>query len=70
MPIKSITLDNISFDFAEDAKPGIPAMQSFIEPKCRMGMYAKNIGTLTLKNVNITGHMGDELITENVKEIK
>ena len=70
MPIKSVTLDNISFDFAEDAKPGLPAMQSFLEPKCRMGMYAKNIGTLTLKNVNITGHMGDELITENVKEIK
>ena len=69
MPINSITLENISFDFDENANPGQPASQDFLEDKCRLGLYAKNIGTLTLKKVDIKGQLGDELITENVKVV-
>ena len=68
-PIKSITVENIAFDFDENATPGIPASQDFLKKTCRMGMYMKHIGTLKLKNVSVKGHVGEELITEDVGEI-
>lgn len=68
-PIKSITVENISFDFDKNAMPGLPASQSFLKDTCRMGMYMKHIGTLKLKNVSIKGQIGKELITEDVSKI-
>ncbi len=68
-PIKSITFENIHFSFAKDAQPATPIMRSFIDPVCKMGMYFDNVEYLILNNVTVEGAEGDELITNNVKNI-
>ena len=68
-PIKSITLDNIHFDFKKDAAPFIPIMKNFAEPVCKLGMYFDNVELLTIKNVTVDGVEGDELIANHIGKI-
>ena len=70
MPIDDITLENITFTYAPDAKPGYPSMKNNNEKLCRAGMYFDNIRKLTIKNVSVDGCDGDELITHSVGELK
>ena len=69
MPIRSITVENVHFSYAEDAKPTYPAMRSFIEPFLKVGMYFDNVGALTVKNVTLDGVEGEPLIAKNVGEV-
>jgi polygalacturonase len=68
-PIESITLEDISFTYKADAKPGVPAMMNFAEKFCRVGMYFDNVDKLTVKNVTMSGNEGDDLIAKNVGEL-
>ena len=68
-PIESITLEDISFTYKPDAKPGHPAMMNFGKTFCRVGMYFDNVGKLTVKNVTLKGNDGDDLIAKNVGEL-
>ena len=69
MPIKEITVENIKFTYSEDAKPSRPAMREFMEEFCRVGMYFDNVSKLTVKNVDITGVVGEELIANHIGEL-
>ena len=68
-PIESITLEDISFTYKKDAKPDMPAMRNHAEFFCRAGMYFDNVTDLTIKNVNVTGQDGDDLIAKNVGKL-
>lgn len=68
-PIGSITLENISFSFTEDAKPAKPIMRSYLDEVCRLGMYFDNVKTLNIKNVSVEGAIGDQLIANHVQKI-
>ena len=68
-PIKSITFENISFSFAENARPANPIMKNFVEPACKLGMYFDNIEALVIKNVSVNGAEGDEIIANHVGKI-
>ena len=70
MPIKSITLQNIYFNYCENAKPSKPAMRAFIEDFCKCGMYFDNVVHLTLDNVILEGAIGDPLIAKHVGTIE
>lgn len=63
-PIGLVDMENIHITFAEDAKPGIPAMMEGVGPLCRAGIFAANVKTLRLKNVRVEGHIGETLVTE------
>ena len=69
MPIDEITVENISFTYAPDAKEGVPAMKNNAEKMCKAGMYFDSVRKLTVKNVSVTGCDGDELMTQNVDEL-
>ncbi|MDO4960529.1 MAG: glycoside hydrolase family 28 protein [Eubacteriales bacterium] len=72
-PIKSVSFENISFNFKEDAGKGQPAMmEGCAEDTSRLGLYFNNVEKISLKNVSIEGQDGDSFIFENVgtKEIK
>ena len=69
MPIRSITLDNIQFDFKADAKPFVPIMKNFAEPVCKMGMYFDNVEELVIKDVMVNGADGDGLIANHIGKI-
>lgn len=66
MPINSITLENIHFTYSGNAKPGMPAMRAFLPEMLRCGMYFDNVTELKLRNVHVSGAIGDALIIKNV----
>ena len=69
-PIQSIEMKNIAFTFTKEiVQKDTPAMMSFLEPVCKMGLFANNITYLMLENVTLQGYEGEPIITENVKEI-
>ncbi|MCR4780735.1 MAG: glycoside hydrolase family 28 protein [Ruminiclostridium sp.] len=69
MPIDEITVENISFTYASDAKEGFPAMRNNAEKMRRAGMYFDNVRKLTVRNVSVKGCDGEELMTHNVGEL-
>ncbi len=68
-PINEITVENIKFTFDPDAKPGFPAMRNNNQEMCRAGMYFDNVNKLTVKNIDISGNVGDALTAKNCGEI-
>ena len=69
MPIKEITVENIEFTYKPDAKPSRPAMREFMEEFCKVGMYFDNVSRLIVRNVSLTGVVGDELIANHIGEL-
>lgn len=69
-PIDEVTVENITFTYDPDAKPGKPAMRNNMEEMCRAGMYFDNVNKLTVKNVTVSGCEGEPLIAKNVGELR
>ncbi|MBE6024136.1 MAG: glycoside hydrolase family 28 protein [Cellulosilyticum sp.] len=65
-PIEEVKLENIRFDFKEDAKAGEPAMMSYLDPVKKMGIFARHVNKLTLDNVKLAGFEGKEKDIESV----
>lgn len=68
-PIDKVVLENITIDFAEDAKAGVPAMQNFAEERCRLGLYLDNVRDIVVRNVALTGVEGEKLIANHFDNI-
>ena len=69
-PIKSITIENVDINFADDAKPFIPAMMSFQEPQLKAGLQFRHVDEVVLKNVNVKGvdtENHEAILLESVK---
>ncbi len=69
-PIGSITIENVSFTFKEDASAGFPAMMSYIDQECKRGLYFNSVKKVILKNVTMQGQDGPVIVTENVEEVE
>jgi len=65
-------MENIHVTYAENPKKDVTAMLEGVEPMSRKGILAKNIGKLTIRNVEIDNPDGllvdlagvDKIITE------
>jgi len=68
-PIGSVSIENVSFTFKENASSGRPAMMDYIEDQCKRGLYFNGVKKVSLKNVTMSGQKGDRLITVNVDEV-
>ena len=68
-PIEKVRLENISVTFAEDAKPGKPAMQNFAEDRCKLGFYLDNVRDIEVHNCSISGAEGEPLITDHTESV-
>lgn len=66
--IEEITMENVSFSFAEAARTDVPAMMDGIEPLSKMGIYVNNVNRIRLKGVSINGQKGEKIILKNVDE--
>lgn len=64
--IKKVSFEKVSFSYAENPRAGVPAMMDGAEKTTRSGMLAKNVETLELKNVTITGQKGEEVVLDGV----
>ena len=67
--IEKLTFENISFSFAEDAKPGVAAMMLGCDEAKKQGLVVNNIKELVLKNVNIEGCAGEAIVADNVDKV-
>jgi hypothetical protein len=68
-PIDKVVLENIRVSFAEDAVPGVPAMQNFAQQRCRLGLYLDNVTDIAVKNVTLNGVDGEKLIASHYDHI-
>ncbi|MDD5936780.1 MAG: glycoside hydrolase family 28 protein [Clostridiales bacterium] len=68
--IKKITFDHVSISYAENPMEGRPAMMDGAELTTLLGLYANNIRTLVLNNVNIEGNRGDRFLLYNVDHVE
>lgn len=67
--IEKIVMDNIEIEFASNPVMGFPVLKDNLEEMSNMGMYANNIGTLMLSNINIIGAIGKDLNTYNIDNL-
>ncbi|MBQ3253821.1 MAG: glycoside hydrolase family 28 protein [Acholeplasmatales bacterium] len=68
MPIKSIELNNISFDYKNDAEEGYPVMIEHNFKMCKKGIYAFNVDKIIMNNVDFNGNSGKILEEERSVE--
>ena len=69
MPIKSIDIENMTFTFKQDAGHGYPAMMSNIPEYSKAGLIFNNVGTVRIKNVQMTGEASEEVELNNVQNV-
>lgn len=69
-PIGSVTIENVRFSFKENASSGRPAMMDHIENECRRGLYFNCVNQVTLKNVTMTGQLGQQVTAIQVREVR
>lgn len=70
MPIGEIIIENSSFSFKKECGKGFPAMMSFIDEESKKGLYFNNVKSVILKNVEVKGQDGEEVIPLNVESLK
>lgn len=68
-PIGRVELEDITVDFAPDAKPGMPSMRNHNEARCRMGLYLDNVEQVRVKNVTLRGVEGRALTAEHCGDV-
>ena len=65
-PIKSITLDNISFKYALNPVEGRPAMMDGLDPMKGKGLIFSNVGEVNINNVTFSGLKDEKFELINV----
>lgn len=64
--VKKVLFEDVSFSYAKEPKSGMPAMMDGAEQTTKLGLFAKNIEILELRNVSINGQNGDALVTDGI----
>lgn len=67
--IEKLVFEDIDFSYAKDAKTDVAAMMLACKPASKQGLVVSNIKELVLKNVNVMGCEGDEIVADNVDEV-
>lgn len=67
-PIEAVTIENVSFEMAEEAGEGVIVMTPDSPTACKGGLYFENVRQVELRNVSVPGAAGEEIICKNVKE--
>ena len=63
-------MSNVRVNYAEETQTGVPAMMEGVDPMTRSGLFAANIKTLVLHNVEIQGQDGEAMVLENIDQIQ
>jgi len=63
-PLSEITLDDVAISFADDARPGVPAMAAGVDPVARAGLRVGYLADSTFSRVRVVGAQGPELVVE------
>lgn len=66
-PIKSVTLENVSFTYAENAAAGFPDMREKNVAVKKQGLDFHFVENVVLKNIKINGQDGEKVLLESVE---
>jgi len=69
-PIEKIELENVSFSYAENAEPFLPAMMSYLDPMLKEGLHFRYVNNVSLKNVRLKNPLNKPINLENVKNFE
>ena len=69
MPVEEVEFKNVSVRFADDAKPGVPAMKAFSEPVAYGGLELGYVKKVRIENVSLEGVRGEKLKTKFCGEV-
>ena len=69
-PIGEVSFENVDIRFSPNAKPGVPIMENFAKPRCRLGLYLDNVRRIRLNNVRLEGVDGKKLLVGHVEELE
>lgn len=67
--ISSLIFEDVDISFDPDAEPSKPAMASGVGPMAKQGLIVQNVHDLMLRNVSVTGQIGDAVQAEKVDNI-
>ena len=62
MPVKEVTIKNVTFTMKEDASKGACAMMTNAEECCKRGLIFHNVETVNIENVTVEGQEGEKVI--------
>ena len=68
--IGRVEMSNVRVNYAAETQTGVPAMMEGVEPMTRSGLFAANIKTLVLHNVEIQGQDGEAMVLEHIDQIE
>ncbi|MCH1625454.1 glycoside hydrolase family 28 protein [Ferdinandcohnia quinoae] len=68
--VEDISFDNISVAMADDAKPGMPAMMSELEPMKQHGFFCSNVNGISFQRVQVSNHEGPAFYVENSIDVE
>ena len=69
MPIDQVNFEDVSFTYAQDAKPGKPIMKNFAQDECRLGLYLDNVRRISIRNVTLEGQDGQKIIANHYESL-
>ena len=67
--IESVVMENIHVTYAENPVKDVPAMMEGAEPVSGQGIFARNIGELTIRNVQIDNPDGKVMDLDGIDQI-
>ncbi len=70
MPIEKVELENVTVTYNDSAEIGKPAMMTNAEELKKAGFYFRNVNSVKLKNVTISGQDGLKIVTSGVENIE
>ncbi len=68
--IEEISIINMKASFAKNPIREVPAMTEHVYACIRQGIFVSNVKMLKLRNIKITGHEGEEIVTKHVDDIQ
>lgn len=69
--IERVEMKHIQVSYAEDAASGQPAMMDGIDQNiCKMGIFARNIKTLVLEDIQVVGQEGEVISMDGIDSLE
>lgn len=69
--IERVEMKHVQVSYAKEAVSGQPAMLDGIDENiCKMGIFARNIKTLVLEDIQVTGQDGEAILMDGIDSLE
>lgn len=68
--IEQIVMKNVEISYAKNPKCDVPAMSNNVEACSRKGIFIKNVDSVVLQNVKVSGQEGEAFILDGIDKME